>query len=138
MELFRFIRAAQNDPALCPPKYEPALATQGHSLTMILINVANVLKQVSDDPGLDRQIDESIDRLFRCFVKPEFKCILETAGLNGEFIDTVAGRTINPGHGIETSWFLMDVAKVRGDKGKALVFRVRSKQRLAASEQLSI
>ena len=116
MELFRFIRAAQNDPALCPPKYEPALATQGHSLTMILINVANVLKQVSDDPGLDRQIDESIDRLFRCFVKPEFKCILETAGLNGEFIDTGAGRTINPGHGIETSWFLMDVAKARGDK----------------------
>ena len=116
MELFRFIREAQNDPELCPAKYEPAMATQGHSLTMILINVANVLKQVSDDPSLDEQIDESVDKLFRYFVKPEFKCILETVGPNGEFIDTGAGRTINPGHGIETSWFLMDVAKARGDK----------------------
>jgi len=116
LELFKAIRAAENDPSLCPPKYEPALATQGHSLTMILINVANVLKQVSDDPLLDRQIDESIDRLFRYFVKPEFKCILETVGPNGEFIDTCAGRTINPGHGIETSWFLMDVARARDDR----------------------
>ena len=113
--LFRRIRAAANDPALCPPKYEPAMASQGHSLTMILINVANVLKQVSDDPVLDEQIDVSIDALFRHFVKPEFKCILETVGPNGEFIDTCAGRTINPGHGIETSWFLMDVAQTRHD-----------------------
>jgi len=116
LELFKAIRAAADDPALCPPKYEPALTTQGHSLTMILINVANVLKQVSDDPLLDAQIDESIDRLFRFFVKSDFKCILETVGANGEFIDTCAGRTINPGHGIETSWFLMDVARARGDE----------------------
>ena len=36
-----------------------AMATQGHSLTMILINVANVLKQVSNDPVLDRLLAES-------------------------------------------------------------------------------
>jgi len=41
--------------------------------------------------------------------------VLETVGLNGEFIDTIAGRTINPGHAIETSWFLMEVALFRGD-----------------------
>ena len=86
---------------------------QGHSLTMILINVARVLKQVSDDPALDAQVDESIDRLFRHFVRPEFACVLETVGLRGEFLDTCAGRTINPGHGIETSWFLMDVARAQ-------------------------
>ena len=116
LELFRAIRAFAADPSVCPPKYEPAMACQGHSLTMILINVANVLKQVSDDPVLDAQIDESIGRLMKYFVKPEYKCVLETVGPNGEFIDTCAGRTINPGHGIETSWFLMDVAAARGDK----------------------
>ena len=116
LELFNAIRAFAADSAVCPPKYEPAMACQGHSLTMILINVANVLKQVSDDPALDAQIDESIEKLLKFFVKPEFKCVLETVGPNGEFIDTCAGRTINPGHGIETSWFLMDVAAARGDK----------------------
>ena len=42
--------------------------------------------------------------------------MLETVGPNGEFIDTINGRLINPGHCIETSWFLMDVAERRGDK----------------------
>ena len=113
--LFRRIRAFAGDSALCPPKYEPAAAAQGHSLTMILINVAMVLRQVSDDPALDARIDESVDRLARFFVRPAFKCVLETVGPNGEFIDTCEGRTINPGHAIETSWFLMDLAKARGD-----------------------
>jgi N-acylglucosamine 2-epimerase len=113
--LFRRILAFARDPALCPPKTEPAAAAQGHSLTMILINVAMVLKQVSDDPALNARIDESVDRLARFFVRPEFQCVLETVGPNGEFIDTCEGRTINPGHAIETSWFLMDLAKARGD-----------------------
>ena len=114
--LFKRILSFMGDPAITPPKYEPTMASQDHSLTMILINVAMTLKQVSDDPALDAQIDESIDRLVRFFIHPEFKCVLETVGPNGEFIDTCAGRTINPGHAIETSWFLMDVAKARGDR----------------------
>ena len=114
--LFKRILTFMADQKTTPPKYEPAAAAQGHSLTMILINVATVLKQVSDDPALDDQISESIDRLRRYFIRPEFKCVLETVGPNGEFIDTCAGRTINPGHAIETSWFLMDVAKDRGDR----------------------
>ena len=116
LELFNAIRAFASDASVCPPKYEPAMACRDHSLTMILINVASVIKQVSDDPVLDAQIDESIGSLLKFFMKPEFKCMLETVGLNGEFFDTCAGRTINPGHGIETSWFLMDVAAARGDR----------------------
>ena len=115
LALFKSIRSFTQNPEMMPAKYEPAMATQGHSLTMILIDVANVLKSVSDDPVLDVQISESIDNLMRYFVHPEFKCVLETVGPNGEFIDTIAGRTINPGHAIETSWFLMDVAKARSD-----------------------
>lgn len=44
---------------------------------------------------------------------PEFKALLETVGPNGEFIDTNATRTINPGHCIETSWFILEEAKNR-------------------------
>ena len=109
--LFKRIRKfVANPKKWMPSKYEPVVEAQGHSLTMILINVASVLKQVSDDPALDAQITESVDLLTKYFIHPEFKALLETVGPNGEFIDTLAGRVINPGHCIETSWFLMDVA----------------------------
>ena len=117
VELFKRIRKFVAEGAkYMPSKYEPCLKAQGHSLTMILINVANVLKQISDDPVLDEQITESIGLLTKYFIHPEFKALLEMVGPNGEFIDTLAGRVINPGHCIETSWFLMDVAVARGDK----------------------
>ena len=116
LALFRRIRKFTANPAKwMPSKYEPTVAAQGHSLTMILINVANVLKQISDDPILDEQITESVAKLTKYFIHPEFKALLETVGPNGEFIDTLAGRVINPGHCIETSWFLMDVAVARKD-----------------------
>ncbi len=117
VELFKRIRmfVAESEKYM-PSKYEKSLQAQGHSLTMILINVANVLKQISDDPVLDEQITTSIGLLTRYFIHPEFKALLEMVGPNGEFIDTLAGRVINPGHCIETSWFLMDVAMDRGDK----------------------
>ena len=116
VEMFKRIRKFMANPAKwMPSKYEPVVQAQGHSLTMILINVAMVLKQVSDDPVLDEQITQSIDMLRKYFIHPEFKALLETVGPNGEFIDTAVGRVINPGHCIETSWFLMDVAVARGD-----------------------
>ncbi len=116
LELFHRIRGFVADSEKwMPSKYLPSLKARGHSLTMILINVASVLKQVSDDPVLDEQITESIELLQKYFIHPEFKALLETVGPNGEFIDTLAGRVINPGHCIETSWFLMDVAVARGD-----------------------
>jgi len=116
LELFKRIKTFVHDPAMTPPKFEPTFETQGHSLTMILINVASCLKEVCDDPSLDAQIAESIRLLRENFVHPEFKALLETVGPNGEFIDTMIGRTINPGHAIETSWFLMEVAEKTQDK----------------------
>ena len=114
--LFKRILSFRDDPEIMPPKYEPAMAAQDHSLAMLLVNVAMVLKQVSDDPVLDAQISESICRIVKFFMRPKFKCVLEMVGPNGEFIDTCAGRTINPGHAIETSWFMMDVARASNDK----------------------
>ena len=116
MQIFREMRQRLNTPGMLEPKYLPTVEAIGHNITMILINVANVLKQVIDDPELDEQTDISLESLTKNFVHPEFKALLETVGPNGEFIDTINGRLINPGHCIETSWFLMDVAERRGDK----------------------
>lgn len=116
MQIFREMRQRLTTPGMLEPKYLPTVECIGHSITMILINVANVLKQVIDDPELDEQTNISLESLTKNFLHPEFKALLETVGPNGEFIDTINGRLINPGHCIETSWFLMEVAERRGDK----------------------
>lgn len=114
LKIFKDMRRFLTTPGLLAPKYLPSVEAQGHSITMIMINVASRLKKVIADPELDRQIDESLFKLKNDFMHPEFKALLETVGPAGEFIDTCNGRVINPGHCIETAWFLFDVSMDRG------------------------
>ena len=122
MDMFRLIRHYAETPGLLSPKYLPALECQGHSLTMILINTASRIREAAELLGgkaedinlLNMQIDMSLQALERYFIHPEFKALLETVGPNGEFIDTGMGRTINPGHCIETAWFILEEARYRG------------------------
>ncbi len=114
LEIFRLVQRYASTPGLLEPKYLPALECQGHSLTMILINTASRLRAAIDDPCLTEQIDKSLHALRTYFVHPEFKAVLETVGPNGEFIDSIMGRTINPGHCIETAWFILEEARHRG------------------------
>jgi N-acylglucosamine 2-epimerase len=115
LALFKDIRRFLATPGLLEPKYLPTLQARGHSITMILINTAAVIRRVLPDPVLDEQIQQSIDDLRRYFIHPEYKALLETVTLDGHVIDTLNGRTINPGHCIETSWFLMEESLHRGN-----------------------
>lgn len=119
LDLFKKMRKWLADGSLTP-KYLPALQAQGHSITMIMINVASTLKKVIQSPDLEAQISESVFALKNHFMHPEFKALLEMVGPNGEFIDTNAGRLINPGHCIETAWFLFDVALAQ-NRNKELI-----------------
>ena len=113
LNLFKEIRRFLYTPGILEPKYCDRVKMKGHSIVMILINVASRVRAAINDPILDQQIDESIAELRKDFIHPEFKALLETVGPNGEFIDTNAARTINPGHCIETSWFILEEAKNR-------------------------
>ena len=113
LNLFKDIRKFVATPGYMEPKYLPTMQAKGHSLVMILINTASRIRNVISDPVLDQQINESIESL-KDFMKPEFEALLEMVGPNGEFIDTINGRLINPGHCIETACFLLEEAKHRG------------------------
>lgn len=113
LNLFRQILKFVNIPGVLQPKYEDSLQTKGHSLTMILINTASRIREAIQDKILDEQINKSLESIRNDFMHPEFKALLETVGPNGEFIDSIMGRTINPGHCIETAWFILEEAKYR-------------------------
>ena len=112
--LFKQILHFINTKGILEPKYCEGVEMQGHSITMILINTAARIREAIPAVELDEQISLSIETLQRYFIHPEFEALLETVGPNGEFIDTIVGRTINPGHCIETAWVLLEEAKYRG------------------------
>lgn len=111
LEIFKRTLYFLDTPGALEPKYLPTLLSRGHSITMILINTASRIRMAIDDPVLTEQIDKSIAALRKYFIHPEFKALLEMVGPDGEFIDTCNGRLINPGHCIETAWFIMEEAK---------------------------
>ncbi|MDE6382942.1 MAG: AGE family epimerase/isomerase [Paramuribaculum sp.] len=113
LKLFQDMRRFIDTPGILQPKYLPVQPSIGHSITMIMINTAACIRRVIEHPDLDRQIDESIEKL-KLFIQPQYKALLEMVTPDGRLIDTLNGRTINPGHCIETAWFLLEEAKYRG------------------------
>ncbi|MFO7974241.1 MAG: AGE family epimerase/isomerase [Candidatus Hydrogenedentota bacterium] len=117
-EIYRLILMYYRTPGLLPPKVLPSTRTmRGHGMNMILIATSQILRQ-ADPKGrelYDDTINRSIDEIFNFFVKPEKKCLLEAVLSNGKILDTSEGRTVLPGHAIETSWFIMEEANERGD-----------------------
>ncbi|NLI37191.1 MAG: N-acylglucosamine 2-epimerase [Bacteroidales bacterium] len=120
LKVFKDTLRFLNTPGFLEPKFTEAVKLQSHSIVMILINVGSRLRTVVDDPTITQQIDESIEKLRKYFMHPEFKALLESVGPNGEFVDTNTTRTINPGHCIETAWFLMEESRNRNWDKKML------------------
>ncbi len=103
-------------PGLLQPKIDPRTRElRSHSTTMIRINMYQVLRSADPAGRYDTLIDAAIEELFRYFVKPSEKALFETVGMNGELVDSPAGRCINPGHAMESSWFLLEEARGRHD-----------------------
>ncbi|MBP3354373.1 MAG: AGE family epimerase/isomerase [Bacteroidales bacterium] len=113
LTLFERILYYLETPGVLEPKYLDTLKARGHSITMILINTASRIRAAIPSAILDERITQSISDLKKYFIHPEFEALLEMVGENGELIDTINGRTINPGHCIETAWFLLEEARYR-------------------------
>lgn len=111
---FQNIRTMMATPGFLPAK--TTVPGRSHSITMMLINVAVIVKQVISHPDLDAQVESSLYDIEHYFMHPEFEALLESVTPEGGLIDTIAGRVINPGHCIETAWFIMECAKDRADK----------------------
>ena len=71
LKLFNDIRHFLSTPGILEPKYCERVQMKGHSIIMILINVASRIRAAINDPVLDRQIEESIAILRKDFMHPE-------------------------------------------------------------------
>lgn len=85
------------------------------SLPMILSNLVLEVEHLLDNSVVEETLRTTIDTVLNDFYQPEESIILENVGLEGEFVDCFEGRLVNPGHGMEAMWFLMDIGVRNND-----------------------
>ena len=110
-------RDPTSDPYIITPKeFSETRSSRAVAVSMVLISCAQTLRRCNPQKAdyYSAVVDEIAKDMFKYFYKPELKCVLETVGMNGEFIDLPSGRLVNPGHAIENSWFLMSAALYPG------------------------
>ena len=84
---------------------------------MILSNMVLELEDILEPSEVERTIDFSIQEVMEVFLDKKSSIIYEFVKLDGSLEDSFNGRLLNPGHGIEAMWFMIDIAIRRNDKG---------------------
>lgn len=83
-------------------------ALRGHGEPMFALRVATALRAAAPDPEYDAIVRACASEILDRFVDPARRALLETVGPGFEFLDTPEGREINPGHAIESAWFMLE------------------------------
>lgn len=89
---------------------------KGFALPMILSNLVLELESVLTESEINKTIDASIHEVMDVFLDKNSGIIYENVRPDGSKEDSFNGRLLNPGHGIEAMWFMMDIAVRRNDK----------------------
>ena len=117
VETFHNILRRQDNPKGKYSKAYPGTrALQSFALPMILCNLVLEIEHLLDPVLVNNTIAKGIHSVMNVFYQPDSGLILENVTMEGSFSDSFEGRLINPGHGLESMWFVMDLAKRSGDK----------------------
>ena len=83
---------------------------------MIISCTSIMMRELGGDTSLyDRTIATCFKEVYSTFMDYDKKALREIVNADGTPCETPEGRTINPGHSIETSWFTLEEAKHQKD-----------------------
>jgi N-acylglucosamine 2-epimerase len=85
------------------------------AVPMILANLTLEMDWLLPPKTLDQVLDQTIQEVMGNFYDRDRGLMLEHVAPDGSFVDCFEGRLLNPGHGIEAMWFMMDIGDRRGD-----------------------
>ena len=88
-----------------------------HGVYMIFANLGNVLKDCLNINVYDEYISDAVDMVINHFWNPDYRVIFEN--INPDYtvdLDSYDGRHINPGHGLESCWFMLNYAEKNNPK----------------------
>ena len=115
---YRLVVELYHTPGSLRPKINAQTRrTKSLAMPMILLATTQELRQATSDPSHVRVVNEALDQILGHFLHREERALHETVGLGGERLDSPEGRCVNPGHSIETAWFLLREGRHRNDEG---------------------
>lgn len=88
---------------------------KGFSLPMILSNLVLELEDILEPEEVEKTIDFSINEVMNVFLDKDSGLIYENVLPDGSHDDSFEGRLLNPGHGIEAMWFMIEIGERRKD-----------------------
>ena len=86
------------------------------ALPMILLNVSREMEGLILAEELQQMADGWIAEISTLFIDRETGLVFEHVAPDGSHPDTFDGRLLNPGHGLEGMWFLLEHALLRNDR----------------------
>jgi N-acylglucosamine 2-epimerase len=89
------------------------------ALPMILANLVLELEGLLDAARVDATLEACLHAVLDLHLDADRGLLYESVAPDGSHVDSFDGRLICPGHGLEATWFLMDVAERRGDAAMA-------------------
>ena len=85
------------------------------AVPMILANLSLEMAWLLPSDQLEATLDRTVQEVMADFLDRDRDLLLENVAPDGSLVDCFEGRSLNPGHGIEAMWFLMDIARRRND-----------------------
>ena len=119
IELYKLVINHLKSSAMLEPKVYPSTRRlKSLAMPMIMLATTSVIREIDNDLLYKKVVDKSLFEILNHFLKPELRALLENVGPNGDFLDESVGREINPGHALETAWFILSEARFRNNDSK--------------------
>ena len=110
------LRRKNNPKGQYSKAYPGTRSLKSLAVPMILANLTLEMDWLLSPETLETVLAQTVKEVMTDFLDTERRLMFESVQLNGSHLDCFDGRLINPGHGIEAMWFIMDIANRSNDQ----------------------
>jgi N-acylglucosamine 2-epimerase len=109
------LRRQQNPKGQYNKVYPGTRPLKSLAVPMILANLTLEMAWLLPADKVEQVLDQTVQEIMNDFYDPQLQLMREAVTPAGKTVDSFEGRLLNPGHGIEAMWFMIDIAQRRQD-----------------------
>lgn len=92
--------------------------TKAHGISMIFASAFGELGDYFNDQAIIKASLEHANQVMDVFRRPDHRRLYEFVRLDNSLMDEPPGRAVNPGHAIESMWFMIHLFQRANDKAR--------------------